>query len=258
MASGFGNEKMTRNALKPQFRLGAIYPNDAWVDIEAQALVEDFRSFLPREVELISAATFIPAEPTTLPNVSRWASNGDIEEAARRLSRYQPDCFAYYCTSISFGRGVGMDLDISQRIVAACGKPATTTSTAMIAALRALGVTRVAVASPYLPDVEHELANFLDAHGVKVLQSKALHLPDGHSIVPPSQMAALVESCDIAGAQAIFVSCTGQRLAQHIELLEGKLGKPVLTANQVTSWHALRMMGVDSPVRHRGSLFEAN
>jgi maleate isomerase len=217
-------------------------------------MIEDFGSFVPQEVELISAGTHIPALDATLPNVINWAINGEIEEAARRLSRYQPDCFAYYCTSISFARGPGMDLDISRRITAACGKPATTTSTAMIAALHALGITRVAVASPYLPDVERQFMNFLEAHQVKVLKSQSLHLPDGHSNVPPDQMAALVETCDLPEAEAIFVGCTGQRLAQHIEFLEAKLGKPVLTANQVTSWHALKLMGVSSSVPHRGSL----
>jgi maleate cis-trans isomerase len=235
--------------------LGAIYPNDVWVDAEAQALVDDFRSFLPQEVELISAATYIPALDATLPNVISWATNGDIEEAARRLSRYQPNCYAYYCTSISFARGPGLDLDISRRITAACGKPATTTSTAMIEALHALRVARVAVASPYLPDVERQFVDFLEAHQINVLKSKSLHLPDGHSVVPPEQMAALVESCDLPEVEAIFVGCTGQRLARHVESLEAKLGKPVLTANQVTSWHALKLMGVHSPVPQRGSLF---
>jgi maleate isomerase len=246
---------MRTRASRPRLRLGAIYPNDAWVDVEAQALVEDFKSFLPQEVDLISAATYIPAADATLPNAINWANSTDIDEAARRLSRYQPDCFAYYCTTMSFVRGPGMDLDISRRITAAGGKPATTTSTAMIAAMQALGVTRVTVASPYLPDVEGEFVNFLEAHGIKVLRSKSLHLRDGHSIVPSDEMAELVESCDMPESEAIFVGCTGQRLARHIESLEAKLGKPVLTANQVTSWHALKLMGVLSPIPHRGSLF---
>ena len=41
-------------------RLGAIYPDDMWVDLDAQAVVDDFRSYLPENVELISSATPIP------------------------------------------------------------------------------------------------------------------------------------------------------------------------------------------------------
>lgn len=248
---------MNTNAsgLKPRFRLGAIYPDDTWVDVETQALIADFKSFVPPEVELIAAATHIPAKDATLENACCWAENGDIEEAARRLSRYQPDCFAYYCTTISFARGPGTDLDISRRISAVGGKPATTTSTAMIAALRALGVKRIAVVSPYLPDVERQFVGFLEAHEFQVLKSNSLHLRADHSIVPPAMMAQLVEASDVPEAEAVFVGCTGQRLAAYIDHLENRIGKPVLTANQVTSWHALKLMGVVQALPNRGYLF---
>ena len=83
-------------------RLGAIYPDDAWVDCEAQAVVDEFRRFMPKGVELISAATFILAVDARLDVAVELAENGDIEEAARRLLRHQPDCLAYYCTTMSF------------------------------------------------------------------------------------------------------------------------------------------------------------
>ena len=52
-----GSPTMSEQTSRPRFRLGAIYPDDAWVDSETQALIDDFRSFVPQEVELISAAT---------------------------------------------------------------------------------------------------------------------------------------------------------------------------------------------------------
>ncbi len=236
-------------------RLGAIYPDDAWVDVEQKAVIEDFRSFMPPGVELISAATHIPARDATLANAVQWATNGEIEEAARRLARYRPAGYAYYCTTISFARGPGGDLEIAQRITKSTGKPATTTSTAMIAALHALRITRVAVASPYLPDVQRQFEAFLEAGGICVVGAKSLQLPDGHSIVPSTTMAELVVACDVPKAEAIFVGCTGQRLGREIERLEAKLRKPVLTANQVTSWHALKMIGIAPVLGRRGRLF---
>ncbi len=78
---------------KKGLRLGAIYPDDAWVDVEAQALVDEFRRFLPAEVELVSAATYVPAADNTTDLGVLLAENGDIEEAARRLVPYQINCF---------------------------------------------------------------------------------------------------------------------------------------------------------------------
>ena len=68
-------------------------------------------------------------------------------------------------------------------------------------------------------------------------------------------MSRLVEAANVPEADAVFVGCTGQRLALCIEGLEAKLGKPVLTANQVTSWHALRLMGITAKRAGQGRLF---
>ena len=164
-------------------RLGAIYPDDVWVDIEARALVEDFEQFLPPGMELVSVATYIPAEDATLDMAVRMATNGDIEEAAHRLLRYQPACYAYYCTTISFARGPGGDLDIARRITERTGKPATTTSTAMIEAFHSLGISRVAVASPYLPDVQQKFIEFIEAYGIRVLNKNLLLLAMGYCTI---------------------------------------------------------------------------
>lgn len=237
-------------------RLGAIYPDDAWVDRDVQACVDEFSAFLPPSVEVISAATPIPPVEANLENSVLLAENGDIEEAARRSMRYKPTCFAYYCTTISFVRGVGGDVDISRRIREATGVDAvTTTSTAMILALEALGISRVALASPYMPDVEEAFIRFMEAHGIQVTNSRALALPDGHSIVDAGRMREFVESADVPASEAIFVGCTGQRLSSYLDGMEEALGKPVLTANQVTSWHALQLMGLPPRLAGRGRLF---
>lgn len=236
-------------------RLGAVYPNDMWVDRDAEAVLNDFRYFLPPEVELISAGTPVPAISQSLSLGIALAQNGDIEEASCRLLRYDPAFFAYYCTTVSFVRGHGKDLEICRRITQATGKPATTTSTAMIEALKTLRVSRVSLASPYAGDVEEKFVEFIEAHGIKVSRNLSLGLEEEHSLVPSETMSQLAEEANAPKAEAIFVGCTGQRLAPCIEGLEARIGKPVLTANQVTAWHALRLMGITAKLQGRGRLF---
>ncbi|MCH8205607.1 MAG: hypothetical protein IH956_01220, partial [Chloroflexi bacterium] len=178
-----------------------------------------------------------------------------IEEAARRLMRYSPDCFAYYCTTVSFVRGFGSDEEINQRITRATGLPATTTSTAMVKALKSLGVRRLALASPYMPDVEAAFIDFLTAHGFEIVSSVALNLPEDHSIVPPERIRRAAEEADRPEAEAVFVGCTGQRIGAILDDIESRLGKPVLSANQVTGWHALQLIGREPVAEGRGSLF---
>jgi maleate isomerase len=235
--------------------VGAIYPDDFWVDLDRSPLIDDMRSYLPEGVDMITAGTPVQAKDATAALGVDLAENGDIEESARRLLRHHPDFIAYYCTTVSFIRGPGKEADISERITRLTALPATTTSASMIEALRHLGIKRVAVASPYLPEVEAAFVRFIEAYDITVVKSASLHLNEGHSIVDPDAMRRLAESVDSEKADAVFIGCTGQRLAGHLETMERKLGKPVMCANQVTTWNALRLMGITTPVPGRGRLF---
>ena len=225
--------------------VGAVFPDDAWVADDAAALVTDFRTYMPAGVELVAASTPCPNRTNSV-ELGVWlAENGDIEEAARRLTvRAAPDVVGYFCTTVSFVRGLGGDEEIARRVTAQTGLPATTTSTGMVAALRHVGARRIAVASPYMPDVEAKLIEFLTASGFEVVKSVALNLPLDHSIVPQADILGAARAADAPDADAVFISCTGQRLAHHLDAIEGQLGKPVLAANQVTAWHALTLIGL--------------
>ena len=225
--------------------VGAVFPDDAWVEDDAAALATDFRTYMPPGIDLVAATTPAPPRENTVDFGVWLAENGDIEEAARRLTvRKAPDVIGYFCTTVSFVRGLGGDEDISRRVAAMTGLPATTTSTAMVAALRQIGARRVAVASPYMPDVELKLVEFLAASGFEVVNSVALNLPLDHSIVAQEDILGAARRADRPEADAVFISCTGQRLAHHLDAIEAQLGKPVLAANQVTAWHALTLIGL--------------
>ena len=61
--------------------------------------------------------------------------------------------------------------------------------------------------------------------------------------VPYDVTAGLVRDTDTDAAQAVFISCTNLPTYDVIATLEAELGKPVLTANQVTMWSALSVIG---------------
>jgi maleate isomerase len=55
--------------------------------------------------------------------------------------------------------------------------------------------------------------------------------------------------------EAVFVSCTSLRLADHVAGIERELGKPVTSSNHAMAWHALRLGGVDDTLPQFGRLF---
>ena len=58
-----------------------------------------------------------------------------------------------------------------------------------------------------------------------------------------------------SGADAVFLGGNGLRAIGTIQALEGRLRKPVLSANQVLLWEALRTIGQANRVTNYGSIF---
>ena len=244
--------------------LGAIYPDDMWLDYDINRMLDEIRKYLPEQIPMVSARTHVPmfagdSEPADGSSVELgiWlAENGDIEAAASRLMRLKPSVFAYYCTTASFVQGVAGDEALKKRVEDATGLPCTTASTAIVKALHCLGVKRVATASPYMEDVNQALINFLAECDIEVVNSNPLHYLQDHGIVPPETIREAARRSDMGEADAVLISCTGQKTADFISELEEELGKPVVTSNQATGWQALQLMGVEPRLPGRGILFE--
>ena len=245
--------------------LGAIYPDDMWIDSDINLMLDEFRKYLPQNVQMLSVRTHVPMfqeedgalEEDASVALGRWlAENGDIPTAAARLMRLKPDLFAYYCTTASFVSGVAGDEALKKRVEEATGLPCTTASSAIVCALRHLGVRKVATASPYMEDVNRALSGYLAECSIEVVNSNPMHRLQDHGIVPPSTIREAARMADVPEAEAVIISCTGQKTADFITDLEEEIGKPVVTSNQATGWQALKMLGVKPRLPRRGKLFE--
>lgn len=69
------------------------------------------------------------------------------------------------------------------------------------------------------------------------------------------EVLALARAVDGPDIQAILLPDTALHTAGHITDLEKELGKPVLTANQVTVWEALRLADRKVNAPALGALF---
>jgi maleate isomerase len=234
-------------------RIGVIYPSDGILD-------DEFWRCVPPGVSVHVTRTHASIVADTPLSAAQqhvvMAESTDIDEAARTFSLIGAGCVAYACTCVSFGRGVGFDSDIVDRIEAASGSRATTTSTAAVAALRALGVRRVAVAAPYDDEVCERLRSFLEGSGFEVVGMANLGL-SGAAIgaVPTERVLSLCREADTPDADGLFISCTALRTIDVLDGLEQRLGKPVVSANQATMWHALRIAGIDDVLDGLGRLY---
>ncbi|MFF0340551.1 Asp/Glu racemase [Kribbella sp. NPDC004875] len=154
-----------------------------------------------------------------------------------------PLAVAYACTFGSFVGGLAGELRLVDAMIGAGAPAAVTTSGALLLALRRLGITRIATVTPYTNDLTAGLSAFLAESGVEVVATAGLGLIAQIWAVPYETTVELVRSVDSDAVEAIFISCTNLPTYDVIAGLEATLGKPVLTANQVTMWAALELAG---------------
>jgi maleate isomerase len=166
-----------------------------------------------------------------------------VRQAALELVATTPSVCAYLCSSGSFINGLAGERQLREDLTSAGIPTAVTTSGAMLEAMEHLGVSRVAIATPYVAELAHRLEMFLEEAEIETVGSAHLGLPGGIWQVPYEGVASLVLQANRREAEAIFVSCTNLPTYDVIAPLEAELGKPILTANQVTMWAALRALG---------------
>ncbi len=192
-------------------------------------------------------------------------ATGDVKrllEGARELAPKKVDAAMWACTSGSFVYGLEGAGDQVRPVADFLGVPVSSTSLAFVSALHFLGIRRVAVAASYPRDVTLLLKRFLADAGVETVYLDCLGIVTGVEValLNQKQVTRFVASNDHADAEAIVVPDTAMHSAGWVAGLEEAVGgKPVLTANQVTLWQALQLVGggsfqVDESM---GSLFRA-
>ena len=234
-------------------RVGLVWPEPVQDGhlAELRALVS---SDLCLDVQAVDSEP-APEQNITVAHVEGLARDPNIGQAAGRLARRGIRAVAYGCTSGSYVLGPTGDAAIIEQMRKASGVPATTTSTAVVTALRALGAQSVAVLSPHIDDLNSRLKVYLEAAGFGVKAMVGLNLSCDIEAVEPAETRDIVETqVDTPDADAVFISCTGMRTAAIIDEMEASLGKPVVTANQATLWHLGQLAGCSGAIEGGGRL----
>lgn len=222
-----------------QLGIGVVVPYDF-------ALDRELWRWAPEDVTLQLTRTPYSALPVTVEQAHLVGDAAAITQCATNLLTVQPDVVAYACTSGSFVAGRAGELALVNAILEAGIPSAVTTSGALLEALDHLGVSRVAVATPYEQPITELLEAFLAEAAVEVTSASFLGLTGRIWTVPYGTTMNLIREAADAECEAVFVSCTNLPTFDVIAPLEQELGVPVLTANQVTLWAALRRAGVNA------------
>lgn len=188
-------------------------------------------------------------------------SSDKLAEGCRALvAEHHPRAVLWACTSGSFVFGWdGAVEQVAGVSAAAGGLPASSTSFAFVRAARAIGARTVAVAASYPADVADYFVRFMADAGLAVTGMAASNIRTAAEVgdLPDDDVVALATAHDHPDADAVLVPDTAMRTFALVDRIEEKLGKPVLTANQVTIWEGLRLAGGLREFDGPGTLFRS-
>ncbi len=189
-----------------------------------------------------------------IPGAAQMAGLGasDISHDLRMIAGVRPDVVLYGCTSATLTHGPAFDADLAARIRAGSGALCLTAAGALVAALGALGVTRVGLSSPYLGEINDRAVEFLGHNGVQVVRVADIGRDLGNygqGELSPDEVFDLALQADHTEAQAIVLSCTDMRALEAVTRIEARLDKPVVTSNQALVFGLMRALEL---ARHDG------
>lgn len=221
---------------EPQRGVGIVAPFDF-------ALDRELWRWVPDDVSLhLTRTPFVPVE-VSLDQARLVSEHETLRAAVQALHAVSPEVVAYACTSGSFVAGRVGEYAMRQAMVEAGETPAVTTSGALLDALREIGARRVAVVTPYTKSVTDSLEDFLGEAGIEVTGRSYLGLTRRIWRVPYCDVVEMArEAVAQEAPDALFISCTNLPTYDVIPQLEAELRMPVLSANQVTVWAALRQI----------------
>jgi len=213
--------------------------------LQADETIEhDFRRLLPIDgVSLLTTRVPSGLEVTgdTLADME-----GHLSQAAALFPRAAAfDVVAYACTS---GTAVIGAENVARQVKAGCVTTQVTNPvTALIAACRHIGVTRLGLLSPYVEEVSESLRSVVAEAGIgtpafgsfdEAEEARVARIDDA------SIFEAAVELAQGGACEALFLSCTNLRTLDVIPRIEAATGLPVMSSNLVLAWHMAKLSGV--------------
>jgi len=232
--------------------VGMLYPG-----FSAEDDYPRFERLLGGDVALPVQHTLMNEDAHRIDALLDWGRPETLAAGAEALRPNGIDAIMWACTSGSFAYGWAGAHEQARTLSQAARVPASSTSLAFVHAIKSLGLRKVAVAATYPADVAQLFADFLHAADIVVTRVSS------HDIFTAAEVGTLslerlleiARLGDDPEAEAVLLPDTAFHTADHISALEKEIGKPVLTANQVTVWEGLRLVGAPTDREGLGRLF---
>ncbi|WP_395309222.1 Asp/Glu racemase [Mycobacterium sp. AMU20-3851] len=174
----------------------------------------------------------------------------DGDRCAAELADARVDVIAYACLVAVMAAGPGAHERIEEQLTAVvraqgCAAPVVSSAGALIRTLADLQLKKVAVVAPYMPALTETVIAYLRGYGVDVVDWVTLGVADNCDVgrLDPDSLLEHAQRLDLSEAEGVVLSaCVQMPSLPAVELVENRLGMPVLTAATATTREILRAL----------------
>jgi maleate isomerase len=194
------------------------------------------------------------------------AMDAASDRCALELSDGKMDVLGYACLVAIMSQGLGYHRASEKRlheVTVGNGKPAPVVSSAgaLVEGLQALGAKKIAVLTPYMKPLTQMVVDYIEHEGFEVTDSLSLEIADNLAVGAQDPLAPsrLVDRLDTRGVDVVVLSaCVQMPSLASIQVVEDRLGLPVISAAVATSYTMLKRLGLATQVPGAGALLSGH
>jgi maleate isomerase len=181
-----------------------------------------------------------------------------FDDAVDRLVELAPPVILFGYSSSSYVIEREQERDLRNRVERKiAGTTLILPTLATVAALRTLRINRVAIMHPpwFSAEMNANGERYYRGYGFEVVRCERMSPARTFTEVRPAEVFAQAKALVPSDAEALVIAGNGLRAVGTIAALEEELKRPVVTANQVLLWAALRRLGGANKITRYGRIF---
>lgn len=245
-------------SLARTFRIGQIVPSsNTTMETEIPAILRARETLFAERFTFHSSR--MRMQKVTKDELAKMDSDSD--RCAIELSDAAVDVLGYAClvAIMSMGKGYHRvsESRLHQRTVDN-GHPApvVTSAGALVDGLHAIGAKKVSILTPYMKPLTQLVIDYIESEGIEVVDSISLEIPDNLEVGRQNPLAPVEITKKLnTNVDAIVASaCVQMPSLPSVQLIENRVGLPVLSSSVATTYMMLKKLGLDTRVDGFGSL----
>lgn len=241
------------------YRIGQIVPSsNTTMETEIPAMLRAREPHFPERFTFHSSR--MRMQKVTQEELT--AMDAASDRCALELSDGRMDVLGYACLVAIMSQGLGYHRASEKRlheVTLANGKPAPVVSSAgaLVEGLQALGAKKISVLTPYMKPLTQMVVDYIEHEGFQVTDSLSLEIADNLEVGAQDPLAPsrLVSRLNTQGVDVVVLSaCVQMPSLASIQIVEDKLGLPVISASVCTAYTMLKRLGLPTQVPGAGTL----